>query len=416
MAYDVPGKADQLVEEVVAQWNQEITDSYERLVPQYGSRFFEIDAARVPGDAGAPIRWKGDPAEPNFCLGRTVARELSDWGVRGRQTLHNEYCEYATHHVADASGRLRPKRVTVTTELREYWVTLAIHAPEFLVELVGSIVGRRPSWADLYGSDADPSTLTPRQREIGFSTEVAGSGGDRDLEASGVPAQPVGSLNTKNALFMTHPINGLDDLLYIVMFGAHPYAREGSEPPEPASREEIFRAADVAFLACRHADPAAAMGAAGAAFSGRTVAFANPLGMYVVAFTSEVFSVDGEPVPAEWVRYSRGEPAMHQRLEFGPPDDDPRFLDDITVSIGAADEPVTGGFQVVEQVEVGPLVVVGPDGPVAPEEYRIVPADPEPIHCNEAAVCASVRQLKQQFDEEQGPVRVAPRTVRLPVP
>jgi hypothetical protein len=193
----------------------------------------------------------------------------------------------------------------------------------------------------------------------------------------------VGSLNTKNALFMTHPINGLDDLLYIVMFGAHPYAREGSEPPEPASREEIFRAADVAFLACRHADPAAAMGAAGAAFSGRTVAFANPLGMYVVAFTS---------------------------------DDDPRFLDDITVSIGAADEPVTGGFQVVEQVEVGPLVVVGPDGPVAPEEYRIVPADPEPIHCNEAAVCASVRQLKQQFDEEQGPVRVAPRTVRLPVP
>src|SRR3712207_5972201 len=117
-----------------------------------------------------------------------------------------------------------------------------------------------------------------RTEEEAFSTLVAGHGNDAELAQEGIPAQPVGRLNTDNALFMTHPINGLDDLLYIVLFGARPYARGDVGEPQPATSEQIFREFGVEQLACRHADPAAAMGAHGAAFNGRTVAFADPWG------------------------------------------------------------------------------------------------------------------------------------------
>ena len=135
----------------------------------------------------------------------------------------------------------------------------------------------------------------------------------------------MGRLNTDNALFMTHPINGLDDLLYIVLFGARPYARGDVGDLQPATREQIFREFGVEQLACRHADPAAAMGAHGAAFDGRTVALADPLGMYISSFSEDVFVVQDNPVPEAWIRWGRGrEEGFYQRLEFGPDDDDLR--------------------------------------------------------------------------------------------
>jgi hypothetical protein len=212
-------------------------------------------------------------------------------------------------------------------------------------EMVQDILGFQPSWEDLYGV-SDPLTLTEEQRESSFSALVAGNGRSQ---------RPSGRLNTDNALFMTHPINGLDDLLYIVMFGAKPYA--SSAPGDQATREQIFREFGVEHLACRHADPAAAMGAYGAAFNGQPVAFANPIGMYFASFTKDVFSYQGVPIPDEWTRWSRGkEEGKYQRLEFGPGDGDSVFLDDITVEVGASSVPLNGGFQLLQFIEVGPLV------------------------------------------------------------
>ena len=50
------------------------------------------------------------------------------------------------------------------------------------------------------------------EREIAFGHALGGNGNDAHLVQAGVPAQPTGRLNTENALFMTHPINGIDDL------------------------------------------------------------------------------------------------------------------------------------------------------------------------------------------------------------
>jgi hypothetical protein len=274
-----------------------------------------------------------------------------------------------------------------------------------------SVLGFEPAWEDLYGVN-DPLALTEEQREIAFSRLVAGHGNDSKLAEAGVPSQPTGKLNTDYALFMTHPINGLDDLLYIVMFGAKPYASGTVGSLTQATREQLFREFGVEHLACRHADPNAAMGALGAAFNGHTVAFANPLGMYIRSFTKDVFLFKGETIPDSWVRWSRGaSEEMYQHLEFGPGDDDPAFLDDITVAVGANEEPLTGGFQVVQQMEVGPLVVIGQPTPVAEDEYVILSASDAPIQCQEASICQTIKSLKQEYDNAHQMVRIAPRTM-----
>jgi len=93
---------------------------------------------------------------------------------------------------------------------------------------------------------------------------------------------------------------------------------------EQATREQLFREFSVQHLACRHADPNAALGALGAAFNSQTVAFDNPLGMYFRSFTKDVFLFEG-PIPDSWFRWSRGSEGMYQRLEFGPGDNDAAF-------------------------------------------------------------------------------------------
>jgi hypothetical protein len=411
--YDVPGRADEVSEELVRHWNETIAAAYDSQDASLKSRFFELDWERLrdpePTDG---IKWPGDPAEPSFCIDDQAAQVLSDWGREGRHALHNEYCEYAVESRRDATGRLRPKRVQVTTELREYWSCVAVRDPDRVRAMAAMVLGSEPAWEELFGV-SDPISLSEDEREVAFGHAVAGHGNDPRLEDAGVPAQPTGALNTENALFMTHPINGLDDLLYIVLFGAKPYAIRERGELRRASRDDIFTAFGVEQLACRHADPAAALGAYGAAFAGKQVAFANPLGMYLREPNLEVFTYRAESLPSEWVRFGRGQDGMHQRLVFGPPDEHDAFLDEITVAVGATEKPLLGGYQLLRELEVGPLVLVGEGEPVAESEWEVLPQVREPISCNAAAVCRGIRELKRRYDAEHLG-RAAPRSMTPP--
>ena len=265
MPYDVPGRADEVNVQLLREWNDTIAAAYDSQDESLKSRFFALDAERLRNPEQTDgIKWPGDPAEPSFCIDDQTAQVLSDWGREGRHALQNEYCEYAVVSRRDATGALRPKRVQVTTELREYWSFVAVRDPDRVRAMAAEVLGREPEWTELFGVP-DPHTLTEDEREVAFGHTVAGHGNDPRLEGAGVPAQPTGALNTENALFMTHPINGLDDLLYIVLFGAKPYAVREDGELRRASRDEIFAAFEAEYLACRHADPAAALGAHGAA-------------------------------------------------------------------------------------------------------------------------------------------------------
>ncbi|HXE53952.1 MAG TPA: hypothetical protein VN541_13100, partial [Tepidisphaeraceae bacterium] len=245
MPYDPPGFADAASAAVLAAWNQEIQSTFAslRADPNLGRSvpFFLDSADELGGPSVDAVHWPGDPAEPRFCLNEDWARKLSDWGARGRHLFHNEYAEYSLVLRPDAAGMVRPKRFTLTTELAEWWTTVATHDPAMVRQMVGEVLGVAPSFTELYGADAgDPQALTPAQRRVRFATQVAGNGRHDDLVAANVPGDPVGDLNTRHALFMSHPINGLDDLVYIVMFGAQPYVVQTEQGRRRATLHEIF--------------------------------------------------------------------------------------------------------------------------------------------------------------------------------
>ncbi|MBA3571475.1 MAG: hypothetical protein H0W34_05785, partial [Pyrinomonadaceae bacterium] len=393
-------------------WNQAIKDSYNSQSDALKSRFFNLDPTTLPNPITARVQWFADPAEPTFCLDETWGQKLSDWDIRGRHNLHNEYCEYTIQYAMDSNGRRRPKRVHFSTELREYWVTIAKHDPNKLKEMATKVLGFEPSFQDLYGT-ADPNSLSEDMREVRFSTLVAGHGNDPNLP-SNVPAQPTSPLNREHMLFMTHPINGLDDLLYIVMFGAHPYTNIVNGQRFPASKEQIFRQFGVEHLACRHADPAAAIGAHAAAYGGRALAFADPLGMYIRTFNGSDILYQGNPVPADWVRFRRGSgTGLYQRLEIGAPDSEDVFLDDLAIVTGSSVSAIIGGYQIARKIEVGPLVLASEETNVADDEYRVLTASDNLIACASVEVCSrTIQPLKVAYENEHGPSPLArPRII-----
>lgn len=403
--YEVPGRADDVSPIVREAWNANIESLFAAMRVNHPRSFLALDPASIPNqNPNNAVRWAANPAVPLACLDNDeeLTRALCDFGVRGRHVLHNEYVEYGVVFRDDADGNPRAKRVVFTTELREYWTTLAVHDPVFMRATAETMLGQSIEWAEFYGPDvSDPGQLNDDERLNRFSRFVAGDGGGN---VSGASSQPEGSLNRDNVLFMTHPINGLDDLIFIVMFGAKAYVVQNSDGSfrEP-SKFEIF--GDGNALACRNADPGAALGASGAAREGRQVAFADPLGMYIItepAVLRQSFLVDGQAIPEEWIVLGRGRENMWQRLEFGPPDNDERFLDDIRVVVGASEHTLTGGYDVASKIEIGPLLLIGEPRQLASNELvRRLPV-PNPQPCSFSGECPEVLALRDEL-QNAGP-------------
>ena len=419
--YEAPGGVEDLNSKTLIElWNGRIEEEYKEL-SDFHSRFFDLNYESIPGGKDiSDVRWTSSPAEPEFCFDEKTAQELCDWrldtghpihsalSAKGRRRTHNEYCEYRIVFKEDDDEKIRPKRVIFTTELREYWMTLATYSPEQLASACSDAIGRTPTWSELYGPGVtDPLVLHPKDRLLLFATWVSGGGGDSDLMRAGVPTYPIGALNNENALFMTHRINGLDDLFYIVLYGAHPYARNEKGIWVKATKDEIFSQTHFGedeapvHLACRHADPAAALGAAGQAFEGRQIGFSNPLGMYFMTFAKDDFLFDNNPLPDNWIKFSRGKGAkFFQRLEFGPPDDVPHFLDEITV--GDENETLKGGYQIAQRIEVGPWLRVGEPSSVSDAEYSSFHVEKVPEYkCANAEVCKNHRRLKDEYEQNR---------------
>lgn len=410
MPYDAPGHADELSDELRERWNETIGRAYAAQNDTLKTRFFALDpdALQDPRHSDA-IKWPGDPGKPAYCVGEASAQALSDWGLAGRRAVQLEYCEYMVLTGRDATGALRPKRVEVTTEFRELWACVATHAPDEVRAMAAGVLGFEPSWDDLYGV-ADPHALTAGEREIAFGHACAGHGNDRRLRVAGVPAQPTGRLNMERALFMTHPINGIDDLIYVAIFGAHPYCVVERDVRRQASGDDVFTAFNVTHLACNHADPTISLGVYDHVYRGARVAFANPLGMYIRPPNLEVFTYRGQPLPEEWARLGRGTPGAYMRLEFGPPDEHEAFLDDITLALGATEQPLTGGYQLLRELEIGPHLLVDETDPIADDEWEVLEPAAATIACDDADSCKAVRELLTRYEaEHEG--RAGPRTM-----
>lgn len=410
MPYHAPGNADELGDELRRRWNETIARAYDAQNDQLKSRFFALDPSTLQAarPAGA-VSWAADPGQPALCVGEANARALSDWGLAGRRALQHEYCEYMVINGRDATGALRPKRVEVTTEFREFWACMAMHDPDGVRAMAAEVLGADPTWAELYGV-RDPHALSIEEREVAFGHMVAGHGNDRRLRVAGVPAQPTGRLNMQHALFMTHPINGIDDLIYVAILGAHPYCVSERDQRRQATGDDLFSALNVSHLACNHADPALSLAVYDIVFGGGQVAFADPIGVYMRKPDLGVLSYLGQTLPEDWVRFGRGRPGQHQRLVLGPPDEHEAFLDDIVLSVGESEQKLSGGYQLLRELRIGPLLSVGGAGPVAEDEWRLIEPAAAAIACDDDASCKPVRDLLERLDGERSG-RSGPRTM-----
>jgi hypothetical protein len=403
---EVPGRADAVSAELRERWKTYVDQQFAQLSKSYPTRFFRRSASELKNPKPLTIKWFADPLEPKRCLGEQVAQQLSDWPIEGRYGLHDEYCEYHVTYATDAEGKLRPKRVEVSTELREFWVLVAQYDPNAVRAMATDVLGFEPAWRELYGV-SNPFSLSPKARRARFATQVAGSG---NLDKN-IPAEPVGALNREHLLFMAHVVNGLDDIFFIHMFGSRLYSVQTPTGLRRATRDEIFTQMSRPDLSCRHSDPEAALTSQEAVQQGRPIAFADPIGIYLRSFSRDKYYYQDDVIPERWVRWRRGQEGMFQRLEIGPGDDEPAFLDDIVLSEGAEDQAVTGGYQIVRNVEVGSLVMAGEPEEVKPEDHVLLKDGAPPINCANGPACKTIREFKKRYDEAHQPrtgTRVGP--------
>lgn len=418
--YAAPGFVSDLDgrHKLISAWNQTIaqawSDGAEDFLDPSGS-LANVSALPIAG-MPTPILWSPVPRQVVACLGRSRAIRLCDAehlpgaptdSLRSGREWHNEYCEYRVI-MANDRGRRRPKRVELTTELREYWETLAVEDPEQALHVAQEVLADRTvSPMDLYGVP-NPVRLSREQRRDEFVRRSAGSA----LRSN--RTVPSGPLNRERALFMCHPINGLDDLAYILTLGAQPYfriirgARAAAPLPWLFLDTSLLRHSPEAMAAlrdtyCRHSDPAAVAASYQVAFGGGRIALADPPGVYMRPedFDLAALRYQDQPLDPSWVQWSRpAQGPRHQRLVIGPPDDaEDVFLDDIQVCRGGGAEPtkLEGGYQILELLSVGPEVTLQLDansGSIRQHEadLQLQPLL-ESIHCGASgsAVCRDLQ-------------------------
>jgi hypothetical protein len=72
------------------------------------------------------------------------------------------------------------------------------------------------------------------------------------------------------------------------------------------------------------------------------------------------------------------------------------FLDEIELSVGQERQRLTGGYQLLRMLEVGPLLATGAVRPAGPDEFEEVPAA-SPIDCRGGRVCQEVSRLEEEL-------------------
>ena len=85
------------------------------------------------------------------------------------------------------------------------------------------------------------------------------------------------------------------------------------------------------------------------------------------------------------------------------------------LALGAAEQPLTGGYQLLRELEIGPHLCVGDADPIAEDEWEILEPAASSIACDEPESCKAVRDLLARYEAEHAG-RKAPRTMPDPPP
>lgn len=374
-----PGDLGELEADGAEAWNRAVAAVAEGLVKGgLWSPHLTEDTALTP-ELRAPD-WPAFPARIEACLDWQRAFELLDWrpdgeGDVGRIRHQEEYLEW---RVIREDGK--PRRIEMTTELREYWQVLAAYQPERTLALVADFAGKdEVPIAEIYGStDPFDAAVGPKERLEAFTRAMLPSfDGDGDSRAAlaGVSAYNDG---TKAICCLIHPFNRLLDLLRLVSTSAHPFLVTDSVSGRirfPSGSEAIVGVKPVAEDG-RNSDPLLVERIVQFATEGRWIGFDDPVGIYIRDFQHHELALpNGDPPPTDWfepggdraaISFSRGLGPQatddgrprYQRLTLELPPGADLLLGDLVVR--RTGEKISFGGQLAALTQLAVYVRTGP--------------------------------------------------------
>lgn len=382
----------------IDQWDEHVAEVTASLKPP----LCLTHANRANATALRVADWPAVPVRARACLGEIRADRLCDArapsGETGRRLFQEEYAEWRV--VRDGDG---PTRFELTTEFGDYWVLLARHQPDHLVELVADFAGI-PSLdqTDIFGQPDPRLGETPEEiRAEVFSRRFLGRSLD-DEQWRGRPG-PFNS-GERAITCLSRSDNSLVALINLVVASAISLRirdRVDGELRFPSGSEAIPELAERSAQDCRASDPLVAERIVRLATEGRLLRFDDPVGIYIVALQSQdLLDPGGQPIPDAWVQRTRQGPplsdglARHQRLTLEIPKDAGFKLSDVVSR--RSGKKIRWGAQIAELVELAVYVRVGDEGTVPEEPELLPPTDPAP--CARRPECEDLENLAARIE------------------
>jgi hypothetical protein len=316
---------------------------------------------------------------------------LLDWrtehGDEGRNLFQEEYAEWRV--VRREDGKI--VCFELTTELPEYWITLAGKEPQRMLSLLAEFAHEDAvAPADVYG-ELDPyaAGVSDAQRERAFSGWMLGPG-----------ASPYNN-GLRAICCMRQPSNTLDALTQLVVAASGPHLVQDpiSGLERCANAAELIPLLGGAAVAGRNSDPLLAERLSRLAYERRLISFDGPVGVFIHEVQLErLRQPDGTLVPAEWFTLGRNAggglgQARYQRLTFQAPPGS-RFCVDDLVDV-ATGESISYGAQVAQLVQLAVFLRTSKPGVV--DQRADAPASPS---APAAALvdCAAIRIEWERFE------------------
>lgn len=340
----------------------------------------------------ATVDWDGIPIRVQTCLkSRSKAMRLSDWttgiGDRGRAVCHEEYMEWRT--VRNGAGKIT--RVEITTEVQEYWITIARHSPTKLLSIIARFAGEPSVPVQQVYGNVNPNApgATPDDRERGFRSMMLPLSGTRNP-----PRSPYNN-GQKAICFLYQRVNALEAAVVLAAFAGFPLAAAVGNTGQlrPLTGSEAIASSNQNAVDCRNSDPTIVGAIIGQAFNGKQVALDDPAGIYITNVDAGrlLRPDDQTSVPEEWFNLQRGSASADgkqrfQRLVFEVPTDLPFVVGDLIDS--QTNETIDFGWQVAQLVKVGLYVRIGGNVPGGPTPVALQPV----AKCAEQPECDFFRQ------------------------
>jgi hypothetical protein len=347
--FDPIGNVDDAGEDAREAWSDAVKEIFRQV--QLGhpdeaendsprAQFYDPTETETPDDAAeAEITWSAFPRQ----IQQSFPGDLQRWQrADASREVQDEYLEWSAPR--DEKGRIR--KVTFTSEPREWWIFLSQVDPDKVLELYRKFVSEEVKPADLFDADGD---YVVRNRWNRTTTEGAMHliHGPNPLFAEVELAAAATIVRERDGRTLT----GEQELIQCGLYGA------------PTRNSDPHIGGEVNALARQKAD----------------ITLKNPVGLYIGGLSTGDFETPDGSDPAAYWSYVRGSEGFPVRAEFEVPEDAGFTVSDITID----GEPIRFASQIVDHITVRLTGVA----------CRIGESDAKPMGCVTPKLQAGARAL-----------------------